>query len=296
MNFVNKILFILIFCIPKSIIKIIAKKYIAGEGITDAIAAIKKLNAKGIMATVDILGENVKTEPEAENAVELYKDLLKRIHQDKLNATISLKPSHLGLRLDKKFCYQNISSIVSSANDYNNFVHIDMEDHTCTSDTLEIFTKLNEKFKNVGIALQSRLRRTLFDINILIASHVNIRLCKGAYFETPEIAFQNNEMINKNFIDCLEKLLRNKCYVCIATHDEELVRHSFAIINRLKLKDNEYEFQVLLGVNESLWDHILKEGHHLRVYVPFGEEWYEYSMRRFKENPNLIKYIIKQLF
>ena len=296
MNIFNKIFFLLIFCIPTSIIILIAKKYIAGQTLSEAFPVIVKLNSKGVMATVDILGENVNNQIEAETVVQSYKELLIEINKKKLNATISLKPSHLGLKINKNLCYKNISSILNTAAKYNNFVQIDMENHTCRNDTLEIYKQLSHKHDNVGVALQSRLRRTLSDIQELVKTSRNIRLCKGVYIEPLEHAFQDKKRVDQNFLRCLEELLNNKCYTCIATHDEQLIWQAFSIIDKLKLTKSEYEFQVLLGVNPWLWDIIKEKGHKLRVYVPYGDQWYIYSMRRFKENPNLMNYIIKQLF
>ena len=296
MYLINKLLAWTLPLVPKFIIGIFSKKYIAGSTIEDAIEKIRNFNSMGIMATVDILGEEIKKEENALNVVEQYKDVLKAIDTHQLDSNISIKPTHLGLKIDKEFCYRNIQSIVEEAKKYNNFVRIDMEDHTCTSDTIEFYLRLKKQFSNVGVVIQSYLRRTMDDVKILAEQKANLRICKGIYIEPRQVAFQNRAIVNENFKYALEKLLTAGCYVGIATHDEELVWHALSQINNLNLSKDEYEFQMLLGVTEGLRDILVSEGHRLRVYVPYGEHWYAYSMRRLKENPNIARSIIKNLF
>jgi proline dehydrogenase len=282
--------------IPKPITYLFSKRYIAGSTVEDAVRHITTLNKIGAMATVDILGEEVKTKHEALEVVEKYLDLLRIIEQRKLNSNISIKPTHVGLKLDKEFCFINIHRIVEEAASLNNFVRIDMEDHTCTSDTIEIYNRLKREFQNVGTVIQSYLRRTMDDVNELIINNANLRLCKGIYLEPYEVAYRDGEIINKNYNYCLEKLLKNHCYVGIATHDEKLIWKALSLIDQLQLDRENYEFQMLLGVTENLRDIIIRAGHRLRVYVPFGASWYAYSLRRLKENPNMAGYIIKNIF
>jgi len=275
---------------------IFSKKYIAGSNLQDAIATIQKLNAKGIMATVDILGEEIGQRDDALNAVEEYQNVLIAIEKNNLDSNVSIKPTHLGLKIDKSFCCDNIRIILEKAKKYGNFVRIDMEDHTCTSDTIDIFLELREKYDNLGLVVQSYLRRTITDVNRLIKVHANLRLCKGIYIEPKSIAYKDPEIINSNYTYSLEKLLENDCYVGIATHDEKLIWHALSLIDRFKLKKEEYEFQMLLGVTENLRDLLVKDGHRMRVYVPFGKHWHAYSMRRLKENPTIASSIIKNMF
>jgi len=295
MNIINKLVVLLMPLVPKFIIRLFSKKYIAGAKVKDAVTVIKDLNAKGIMATVDVLGEEIKKKQEAEEALQQYLDVLKVIDEEKLDSNISVKPTHMGLKLDKEFCYNNLKTLVQEAKKYNNFVRIDMEDNTCTDDTIEIYLRLKEEFENVGTVLQSYMRRNINDVNNLIPHNANLRLCKGIYVEPKEIAYKNRDIVNYNYTYCLEKLLTKKCYVGIATHDEKLVWNALSIIDKLDLKKEEYEFQMLLGVTEKLRDIIVKSGHRLRVYVPFGEQWHAYSTRRLKENPNMAGYIIKNI-
>jgi proline dehydrogenase len=295
MNIINNLVVFFMPIVPKFVVRFFSKKYIAGAKVADAVKVIKDLNAKGIMATVDVLGEEITEKREAEEAAQQYLNLIKVIDDEKLDSNISVKPTHMGLKLDKDFCYNNLKTIVQEAKKYNNFVRIDMEDHTCTDDTIEIFLRLRKEFDNVGTVLQSYMRRNIDDINKLIPHKANLRLCKGIYVEPRELAYKDENIINNNYSYCLEKLLANKCYVGIATHDEKLIWYALAIIDKLELKKEEYEFQMLLGVTEDLRDIIVNAGHRLRVYVPYGEQWYAYSTRRLNENPNMAGYIIKSI-
>jgi proline dehydrogenase len=248
------------------------------------------------MATVDILGEEIDQKDDALKVVEDYKNVLIAIDENNLDSNISIKPTHLGLKIDKSFCHDNIRAVVEKARELKNFVRIDMEDRTCTSDTIDIYLKLRENYDNVGVVLQSYLRRTISDVNRLIKVQANLRLCKGIYIEPESIAYKDPWIVNSNFNYALEKLLENECYVGIATHDEKLLWHALSLIDKFKLKKDEYEFQMLLGVTENLRDILIEDGQRVRVYVPFGEHWHAYSMRRLKENPNIAASILKNLF
>ena len=293
---INKLLAWTLPLVPKFIVGFFSKKYIAGATIEDAIDKIKELNTKGIMATVDILGEEIKKEENANKVVDQYKEVLMAIETHRLDSNISIKPTHLGLKIDKELCFNNIQSIVEEAKKYQNFVRIDMEDHTCTTDTIEIFLRLKEQYSNVGLVIQSYLRRTLSDVNLLVEHKANLRICKGIYIEPRHLAYKDKSIINDSFKDALKKLLAAGCYVGIATHDEELVWHALSQIDKLKLKKEEYEFQMLLGVTENIRDMLVSDGHRMRIYVPYGKHWYAYSMRRLKENPNIARSIIKNMF
>jgi len=283
--------------VPKPIVGYFSKTYISGPQLQDAVRVIKDLNAKGIMATMDLLGEESKDRENARQAMEEYIRILRTITDEKLDSNVSVKPTQMGLLIDKEFCYENIKCIVREAKKHNNFVRIDMEDRHCTSDTIEIYLRLKEEFKgHVGTVIQAYLRRTSDDINQLIRHKANLRLCKGIYVEPREAAYKDMVIINDNFKFNLEKLLSNNCYVGIATHDEKLVWHALTLIERFNLKKEDYEFQMLLGVDEQLRQIILDAGHRLRVYVPYGQEWYAYSTRRLKENPKMAGYVFKHIF
>jgi len=282
--------------VPKSIVGFFSKKYIAGPTLDHAIEKIRELNSRGIMATIDILGEEIDQKADALQVVEEYKEVLTAIKKYQLNSNISVKPTHLGLKIDKAFCLENIRTIVREAEAHHNFVRIDMEDHSCTSDTLEMYLTLIKEFDNVGVVIQSYLRRTMDDVRVLVEHGANLRLCKGIYLEPRSVAYKDPAIVNNNFKYVLEKLLSNSCYVGIATHDEKLLWFALSLIDKLNLKKDAYEFQMLLGVTEDLRDLLVKGGHRMRIYVPFGEHWYAYSMRRLKENPNVAVSIFKNLF
>jgi len=295
MNWFNKLIALTLPFVPKPIVGFFSRHYIAGDQLEDAVTLVRELNTQKMMATIDVLGEEVKEKEQSLKAVELYKEVLEAIHRQKLDANISVKPTHMGLKIDKEFCFENIKELVLEAAKVNNFVRIDMEDASTTDDTIDIYLRLKKDFSNVGTVLQSYLRRTVDDINHLIPHHSNLRYCKGIYNEKRDIAYKDKSIINDNFNYGLEKLLRNGCYVGIATHDEKLVWHALKLIDQLQLKPEQYEFQMLLGVDHELRRILVNSGHRLRVYVPFGTEWFGYSTRRLKENPAIAGHIIRDL-
>jgi len=279
---------------PKPFVGIFARQYIAGEMLDDAVREVKNLNAQGICATIDLLGEEKKVKEDALKAVDVYKQVLKVIDQEKLDANISVKPTHMGLKLDKEFCYDNIKALLEEAKKINSFVRMDMEDSSCTDDTIDIYLRLKKDYSNVGTVFQSYMRRVVDDVNKVIPHNANLRLCKGAYYwEKREAVYKDDEIVNNTFQYIMEKLLSNQCYIGIATHDEKLVWEGIKLVDKLNLKKDEYEFQMLLGVDPQLRRIIVDGGHRLRVYVPFGKEWFAYSIRRLKENPKMVNYIIK---
>jgi len=282
--------------VPGPIVGFFAKGYIAGDDLAAAVRTTKDLNSKGMVATIDILGEFIKTKEEANFFKQQCLDILKGIDKANLEANLSLKPTQLGLELDKAFAFENIREIVAFAASLNNFVRIDMEDHPCTDDTLEFFRNLREEFKgHVGVVVQSYLRRTLDDIEALSDGPLNFRLCKGIYNEPREVAFKDMAIINRSFVKCLEKMFEKGAYVGIATHDEKLVFEADQLIRQFGLKREEYEYQMLLGVDPELRDLLVKQGHRLRIYVPYGKKWLPYSRRRLKENPSIAQHALRQM-
>ncbi len=282
--------------IPKPIVRLVAKRYVAGSELQQAVATVKSLNAQKMVATLDVLGESTSQKAEAEAAVEEYFKVLETIEREKLDCNISVKSTQLGLLIDKEFCYQNIRRIVEKAASYGNFVRIDMEDSSCTTDTIDLFRRLRKEFQNVGIVIQAYLRRSLEDVKRLAQSGTNFRFCKGIYVEPRKIAYKDPQTINDNFALLMEVALRAHSYVGIATHDEKVVWHGLRLIETLGLQPDQYEFQMLLGVDEELRQIIVNAGHKLRVYVPFGRRWYPYCMRRLKENPKIAFYVAKAIF
>ena len=283
--------------VPKTIVGRVARRYVAGDTLDDAVQTLRALNDEGAMGTVDILGEEVREPVKANAAVEEYLRLLDRIEYEKLDANISIKPTMLGLNIDQSLCEENLLRIVARAAQFNNFVRIDMEDHTCTDNTIRLFRQMHEKHPtSVGVVLQSYLHRTIADINSLLPLVPNIRICKGIYREPREIAWKDFETIRANFVFATEKLLSSGAYVGIATHDPHLVWAGMQIVDRLGLDHDRYEFQMLLGVDPELRRIILANGHRLRVYVPYGKDWYPYSIRRLRENPTVAHHVVRAMF
>jgi proline dehydrogenase len=297
MHLLNKLIVTTIPVIPRPIVRYFAGRYIAGEELSDAVSTAKSLNQNKMIVTMDVLGETISKKDEALDATQEAIDTLETISREKLDSNLSIKLSQLGLKLDKNFCFQNAEKIVRRAKELNNFVRIDMEDSSCTDDIIEVYTKLRKDYANTGIVLQAYLRRTEDDARSLIEmGYKNFRLCKGIYVEPESIAFKKKNEVNDNFNKVLEMMLKLKAYVGIATHDDALIRNAYKLIDSMKLQKNEYEFQMLLGVRNELRSRIVSEGHRLRVYVPYGHHWYKYSIRRFKENPEIAGYVFKALF
>jgi len=282
--------------VPKSIVRRVANRYIAGETTDDALRVVAGLNARGFRATLDILGEHITRMDQAQRAIEGYLNLLEEIARKKADSTISIKLTQLGVKLDPGACLDMASRLVRRAGELNNFVRIDMEDSSCTTETLRIYRELRRDYSNVGVVVQAYLRRTMDDVCGLEDLRPNYRLCKGVYVEPREISYRDMRVINRNYVTLLEKLLRNGSYVGIATHDELMVWEALRIIRELKVPTSAYEFQMLLGVDEQLRDVIHGQGHNLRVYIPFGRDWYAYSVRRLRENPKLAGYVFKAMF
>jgi len=282
--------------VPKSVVRTVANRYIAGETTEDALRTVATLNAKGIRATLDILGEHVRNMDQARRAADEYTQLLDEISRNQVDSTISIKLTQLGLKLDTQACFDMTDRLVGRAAQLNNFVRIDMEDSSCTTDTLRIYRELRKGHSNVGVVIQAYLRRTVDDVCAMEDLRPNFRLCKGVYVEPREISYHDMRVINRNFAYILEKLLQNGSYVGIATHDELMVWEALRIIRELKLPPTAYEFQMLLGVEEQLRDIIRNAGHRVRVYIPFGRDWYAYSVRRLRENPRLAGYVFKAMF
>jgi len=295
MSLFDKLIGVTIPLVPKPIVRRIAAPYIAGETLDDQIAAIREINAQGFMVATAILGEFVTQRSESEEAVKQYEEVLASINELGLDSNIHVKPTHLGLQLDKEFCYQNIRRLVEVAGGYGNHVRIDMEDSPTVDDTLDIYLRLQEEFDNIGCVVQACLRRTLSDVRRLCEVKASVRLCKGIYIEPRKIAYLDREVVRKNYVLLLEELLRGGCYVGIAGHDEWVIWESFRIIDQLGLDPSQYEFQMLHGVDPELRRIIGDAGHRLRVAVPFGPMWYPYSVRRLRKNPRIARYVLQAL-
>ena len=281
---------------PENVVWIFSKKYIAGKSLQSAVATVQQLNSRGIYATLDVLGESVKTIEEAIEAKNKALEVFNAIVKNKLQANLSIKPTQMGLAIDKEFAYQQILELVKRADSIKNFVRIDMEDSPYTDITLEVYKRIFSEYKNVGVVLQAYLKRTKNDTIILNKIGTNYRLCKGIYIEPATIAYKDKQAIRDNFIKNLELMLKSGNYVGIATHDEYLINKAYDLIMQMNIPKDKFEFQMLLGVREDLRDKINKDGYKIRIYVPFGEDWYKYSIRRLQENPNIAGHIIKEFF
>ena len=278
--------------VPRPVVKRLSSRYIAGTTLAEASEVVRELNTQGKEATLDVLGEEVTLREEATGLRDAYRRALDTIDEDGLRSNVSVKLTALGLKLDVGLCRSNLIALVEEAAPFGNFVRIDMEDSSTTSETLALYRGLREEgHENLGVVLQSALKRTLADIEALADLKPNVRVCKGIYVEPSEIAYQDDEIVRLNFLDALEALFDLGSYVGIATHDDWLIGEALALVERRKLAEDAYEFQMLLGVRPERGDELVREGHRLRVYVPFGRRWYEYSVRRLQENPKLAGYV-----
>jgi|SRR4051812_29821887 len=278
--------------VPRPIVQKLSERYIAGPELKDARAAVRRINVEGKLATIDVLGEEITSAEDAAAIVDAYQDVFADIERCRLDSNVSVKLTALGLKLDPDLCRENLRTVVADAARRGNFVRIDMEDSSTTDDTLRLYRELRgEGFDNLGVVLQAMLRRTLGDIQALADLQPSVRLCKGIYVEPEEVAFRAFEAVRASFVRALEALLDAGCYVGIATHDRWLVDQGRRLVRGRGLGNDDYEFQMLLGVRPELGDELVEEGHKLRIYVPFGRHWYEYSLRRLQENPKIAGYI-----
>jgi proline dehydrogenase len=283
--------------VPRPIVRRISQRYIAGTEVGDACRVVGEINSERKMATIDVLGEEVTNPSEARSIAAAYREVFDAIEDEHLDSNVSVKLTGLGLKLNYDLCRENLVSIVDRAAESSNFVRIDMEDSSCTDDTLSLYRELRAEGRdNVGIVLQARLRRTIRDIAALAAFQPNVRLCKGIYLEPEKIAFQGFDEIRRAFARAHEALLAGGSYVAVATHDDWLVQRGRWLVAEYGLEREQYEFQMLLGVRKARGDALVRDGHRLRIYVPFGRQWYEYSVRRLKENPKIAGYIAADTF
>jgi proline dehydrogenase len=272
--------------VPKGIVRHVSRRYIAGTEVEDARRVVRELNDAGKMATVDVLGEEIGSEEEAEGITRAYLDVLDAIDADGLDSNVSVKLSGLGLAIDPALARANLERIAERGT----FVRIDMEDSSTTDATLALYRELTEAgYGNLGVVLQSALKRTVDDARSLAGA--NVRLCKGIYIEPPEISYRDFHDIRESYLRTLDALLDGGCYVGVATHDEYLVDGALAAVRERGLEREEYELQMLLGVRPELGNELVAAGHRLRIYVPFGGRWYEYSLRRLQENPKIAGYV-----
>lgn len=294
MSTFNRLLVTGLPAVPKPLVGRVASRYVAGESLADAVRVVRNLNQQGAMATVDLLGEEVQEREKALEAVEEYLRVFDSIAAEGLDSNVSIKLTLLGLKIDESFCRDNVERIVVKAKEHGNFVRIDMEDRTTTDATLRIFHELYARYGNVGPVLQAYMRRTLADIAALPEGST-VRLCKGIYVEPRTVAWKGYETVRANFVRALEKLIERGVYPAVATHDEYLVCRAVGLIDEHGLRREQYELQMLLGVDEELRRILIAGGHRLRVYVPYGRDWYPYSIRRLRENPEVARHVLKAM-
>jgi len=294
---INKLITKTLPLFPKSFVYIFAKKYIAGATLAEAVNVCKILEAKGACTTIDTLGEFVTSKKQAAKETEMSLAVLDAIKDNSLDSYLSIKPTSLGLEIDFDFAYKNIKSIVDKAKGLGLFVRLDMENTPFTTMTLDIYKKLRaEDYDNVGFVIQAYLKRSLDDIKSLSKLNPSTRLCKGIYNESPSLAYKDREKIRDNYKELLNYMFENGYYTCIATHDDLLLDYAENLINEKQIPKDKYEFQMLLGVTESLRAKLIANGHKVRVYTPYGIDWYGYSIRRLNENPQMAGHIVKSIF
>ena len=292
MSLVDSAIVRLLPAIPKPVVRRISERYIAGEELDDALVVVRRLNGEGKLATIDVLGEEIANADEARAIAGAYRETFEAIERGRLDSNVSVKLTALGLKLGYDLCRENLEAVVRHAATRDNFVRIDMEDSSTTDDALRLYRELRAAdHDNVGIVLQTRLKRTLADVRELAELRPNVRLCKGIYVEPPEIAYRDFDSVRASFVQVLEELLGAGCYAAIATHDEWLVEQGQRLVADRGLGRDEYEFQMLLGVRPAMGDALVRGGHRLRIYTPFGRQWYAYSLRRLQENPKIAGYI-----
>ncbi|MFZ4620092.1 MAG: proline dehydrogenase family protein [Bacteroidota bacterium] len=296
MNLINNLIVGTLPYVPKPIVAKFAGKYIAGATLGDAMKTVRALNSMNAMTTIDVLGEDITTKDQAIQSRDGSTSVLTAIAEQKLNSNLSIKLTSLGLKMDKRFCLDNTNLIIETARKSDNFVRIDMEDRTCTDDTLEVYRTMRSRYEKVGIVIQAYLHRSEKDIRQLVAEKANVRLCKGIYVEPAEVAIKDRKGIQDNYLKLLRILFEGGSYVGIATHDDVLIDGAKKMIEEMKLGKDKYEFQMLLGVRDETRKRLIEEGHKLRVYVPFGKDWYAYSVRRLKENPQMAGHVFKAIF
>ena len=293
----NHFIITIIPLLPLLFVRMIARRYVAGESSQEALNIAQRLNENGYSVTLDILGEHSKNNSEAQSITNEYADLYERILDQNLDCNISIKPTHIGLDIGKDVARTNLITLLNKAHETSNFLRIDMESSEATDTTLDLYNECKKQYSEVGTVLQAYLYRSEKDLKILSKdSSCNFRLCKGIYRESAEIAIQKRREINYNFLKLLRYAFDNNIYVGIATHNLELLKKTYDIIDELKIPTEKFEFQVLYGVPMSGWlEKHLEHGYRVRVYVPYGRDWYDYSIRRLKENPAIANYIIKNI-
>jgi proline dehydrogenase len=270
-----------------------ASRFVAGETIAQAVEVIKQLNKKGLAVTVDYLGEFVDNEKEANEMANHCIEAIEAIGREKLNSQLSLKMTSMGLDISDELVMRNMRRILDTAKQYGVFVTIDMEDYSRCQKTLDIFKQLKKEYDNVGTVLQAYLYRTVSDIEDLKDYHPNLRLVKGAYKESPEVAFPGKKDVDENFKKIIKMHLLNGNYTAVATHDDAIIEYTKQLVKEYNIPNSQFEFQMLYGIRPERQEQLAREGYTMRVYVPYGTDWYGYFMRRLAERPANVAFVLK---
>ena len=294
---INNILASSVSVMPKWFIKLFSKSYIAGYRPKEVIDIVKNLNSQGFSATIDILGEHINSKDKTNSVTKEYIQIYNDIAKNSVDSNISVKPTHIGLDISMDLALENFKILINKASESSNFLRIDMENSKNTDSTFKIYNDLFKIYPKVGVVLQAYLKRSIADIEKLAGPGFNARICKGIYKENKNIAYQDPEDISKNFLAMAKAMLAKNSYACYATHDLQLIDDLVSLTKEMDADTSKFEFQVLYGVPmKGKLDELLKSGYKVRVYVPYGPDWYDYSIRRIKENPNIAGYVIKNLF
>jgi len=295
---INRAIVALLPLVPRSIVWRVSRRYIAGTTLEEALDCVKNLNSSRMSATLDVLGEDTTTEEQALDGEKIYQEAIRKINEHDLDANISVKLSMLGLRFDVSLCESIVRRLTQTAELHDSFVRIDMEDASVTRLTLDLYRKLRLDTDRIGVAVQAHLRSTVNEVrDLLEEGDTNLRVCKGIYIEPESLAYQDFKEVQESFKETVQRLLEGGATrVGIATHDPELVEAALIALRDLDVGKDRYEFQMLLGVAEKMRDQLVADGHPLRVYVPFGKEWYAYSRRRLRENPQIAGHVVRNLF
>jgi len=288
------------FIVGFSVARRMSRRFVAGETLEEAIEAIRSLNQRGILATIDHLGEDVTSQEEARQAVEEYLRALDGLAESGVDSGVSLKLTQMGLDIDQSFCQENVAQIVEKAKRHGIFVRIDIEGSPHTERTIQVYRALRQRYDNVGIAIQSYLYRSEDDVRQMIPQGLNVRLCKGAYDEPPDIAFPDKKDVDANLIKLMEMLLTEEarkagCYPALATHDEKIINWCKEHVRKEGIGKEEFEFQMLYGIRPQLQEELADQGYRVRAYVPYGDSWYPYFMRRLAERPANLFFLLKNL-
>tara|TARA_Y100000590_G_scaffold177037_1_gene202242 strand:- start:245 stop:1159 length:915 start_codon:yes stop_codon:yes gene_type:complete len=282
---------------PKFVVGRVAAVYVAGDKLEDGLKLSKLVNSRGFSATLDLLGEEVNNRKETNRIRDSYCELLEGIENSGIDCNVSLKLTALGLKIDEELCWDNLTVVLDKAREYNNFIRLDMEDSSVTQATIDMCKKSKEYYPKCGTVLQSYMKRTIDDINSIADHDTNLRLCKGAYKEPEDIAYLGYQEVRDNYMKSAELMMENEIYIGFATHDKWLIKEIESLIEKRKYPKDKYEFQALSGVPiDKTLERLRDDGHKVRYYIPYGPEWYAYSLRRMRENPDIWKYTLKAFF